>query len=88
MRRKASFLLKLIIFIIIFAAGFLFFKPEHGGGPFSAFFFLGASILGTNLAVDGGNTVELIVSFIITVGVYYLIMEIVAYILLIFGKKQ
>jgi hypothetical protein len=83
-------ILKIIIFVLLFVFGTLFFKGfGESAGATGGILFIGESILGSSLSSDGGSLTQIIISFIITAAVYYILAEIITLIILrLFGKKQ
>jgi len=79
----SKMLLKLIIFIIIWGVGSALFSGMFGGSAsdITGIFFVGQQVLGSSLQNDADGLITLIFSFIITTAVYYLIAEIITFII-------
>lgn len=90
MARKAGALLKIVIFVLTWIVGTWFFSDFGGtGGSYTGFLFIGQSVLGSDLAGQGGSLVGMIFSFIITAAAYYIVAEILTYLLLLlFGRNE
>lgn len=84
-----NIILKTIIFALLWILGSFFFSNFGGGaGTSTSFLFIGESIIGSNLSDDAAGITSMIVSFIVTAVVYYVIAEIITLILIkIFGRK-
>lgn len=84
-----NWLLKILIFALLWIVGGYFFG-EFGGsvGGVGSMLYIGKTMLGTSLSTDGTDVVNLIVAFIITAAVYYIIAEIITFLLMrIFGRR-
>ena len=85
-----NLLLKIIIFALLWVLGAFFFGAQFGGaaGTTTSMLFIGESIMGSDLSADAGGVVGLILSFIITAVVYYIVAELLTLVLMrIFGRK-
>ena len=82
-----KWIIKIIIFAALWFVGIWLFSGFGGAiGQYGSMLYIGNYILGSSLTADGGDIVTLIFSFIITASIYYLISEILTYILTsIFG---
>ena len=74
--------LKLVIFVLTYALGFIVFSNLQGAGPMSAFFFIGKTILGSSISGEADSIVNLLLSFIITTAFYYFISLIISFIIM------
>jgi len=85
----ARFLLKLVIMATLWVLGGALFSSVGGeGGLMGNALFVGESILGSSLASDAGSVTGLLLSFIITLAIYYVAAEIIAFSLTrAFGRK-
>ncbi len=80
-------LLRFFILIILYALGMIIFSNMEGAGPMSAFFFVGESILKSDISSQADSIVNLIFNFIITTMIYYFISLIITYVILkIWGR--
>lgn len=76
-----KWLIKIAIFAALWFVGIWLFSGFGGSiGTYGSALYIGNYILGSSITADGSNIVTLIFSFIITVGVYYLIAEILTFI--------
>lgn len=84
-----NWLLKIIIFAILWVVGMFLFADFGGAiGIFSGMLFIGNAILGSNLVTDGNDVAGMLIAFVVTIVVYYILTEIITYLLLkLFGKK-
>lgn len=75
--------LKILIFALLWIVGGWFFSSFGGSvGGYGSMFYIGNVILGSSLSSDADNVIMLIVSFIITAAAYYLIAEIITFVLM------
>lgn len=72
-----KWLIKIVIFAALWFIGAWLFSGFGGSiGQYGSMFYIGNYILGSSLSADSNSIVTMIFSFIITIGIYYLIAEI------------
>ena len=84
-----NWLLKILIFAALWIVGGYFFG-EFGGsvGGIGSMLYIGKTLLGISLSSEGGDVVNMIVAFIITAAAYYIVAEIITFLLMkIFGRR-
>ncbi|MBN1275415.1 hypothetical protein JXA12_03925 [Candidatus Woesearchaeota archaeon] len=87
---REGWFLRIVIFALLWVIGAFFFGSYGGSiGTYGSMIYIGNTILGSSLSEDGGSIATLIISFIITAAIYYIIAEIVTLVLTrVFGRSE